>query len=91
MVTQFDDHAVTGFGGRQDAAFTEYQRGPAEDGGEDGRGGLVDFQRVFEGDAQVTDNEDQGHPGVHGRASGWSVEEFLFFNWRRSMPDQRRR
>ncbi|MNZ86662.1 hypothetical protein D3C78_1054890 [compost metagenome] len=89
MVAQFADHAVAGRSGGQDAAFAEDQHGPAQHGGEDGRGGLVDFQRVFEGDAEVTDDKDQGHPGVHGRASGGSVDGLLFrfLNWRASMPD----
>ncbi|MNR63496.1 hypothetical protein D3C85_1858290 [compost metagenome] len=46
---------------RQDDIGTEDQQGPAEYCGEDGRGGLVDPERVFQGYAEIAGDEDQSH------------------------------
>ncbi|MNF90666.1 hypothetical protein D3C84_732360 [compost metagenome] len=53
VVAQFGrDFVARGFSQeRQDAVGPQHQYRPTDDGGEDGRGGLVDFQGVFEGDA----------------------------------------
>ena len=54
---------------RQNAVRAEYQQGPANDGSQDGRRGFIDFQGVFEGDAQVTEDKDQCHQRIHGQNS----------------------
>ena len=54
---------------RQDAVRAEYQQGPANDRSQDGRGGFIDFQGMFESDAQVTEDKDQCHQRIHGQNS----------------------